>query len=253
MTIIRFLNIDLDFFLDRTAHRPRSLVRRQSSKSFKPWSEQALRDFLETQCGLVKGQQIEGRFGTHHDAAFDYWHSLISASEPESQIELTHIDAHADLGMGDSSWLDIMENVLLLSVDLRVTPKRGPTCLNLGNYITYAAACRWIKSVVFVQNPSWAHDLPPFYFKNFDYKSGYMELKGFHPGRLQNESGTAFSRFPIMVPDMTEPCIPFTTVQCSSFLANASFDYAFLSHSPNYTPRSADKLIGVFSDYINFK
>lgn len=54
---MRFLDIDLDAFLNSVAHWPEG--GRLDSEDFIPWSEERLRDFLERQCLLSR----EGRTG----------------------------------------------------------------------------------------------------------------------------------------------------------------------------------------------
>ncbi len=54
-------------------------------------------------------------------------------------------------------------------------------------------------------------------------------------------------------PSAIEPPIPFAVRDGRSWVAGARFDRALLCHSPEYTPRAADALIGIFSDYIDFR
>jgi hypothetical protein len=55
--------------------------------------------------------RIPGRFVVHHDEAFDFWRELVA--KHHTQIDLVHIDAHADLGLGDdSSWVHIVSELL---------------------------------------------------------------------------------------------------------------------------------------------
>ena len=114
----------------RQNHRRRQT--RASSVRFDP---------LENQCGLSRERPIPGRFVTHHDGAFDYWGDL--ADEGTIGIDLVHVDAHSDLGLGDASWVYIMEVLLRLPVKERRDPLRGGIKgLSLENYIAFAVACR---------------------------------------------------------------------------------------------------------------
>jgi hypothetical protein len=55
---------------------------------------------------------------------------------------LVHVDAHADLGLGDASWVHIVSELLRLPVAQRSDPPRGSRFLNAGSYIAYALAAR---------------------------------------------------------------------------------------------------------------
>ena len=48
-----------------------------------------------------------------------------------------------------------------------------------------------------------------------------------------------------------EPEVPIELVDENSFCAQEIFDYIFLTHSPKYTPKEADKLIPVILNYID--
>jgi hypothetical protein len=73
---MRILDIDLDFFLDNIAHDNSSGGERLSEEDFKPWSEEAVREFLESRCGLSTGKRIPGKYIIHHHDAFYWWREL---------------------------------------------------------------------------------------------------------------------------------------------------------------------------------
>jgi hypothetical protein len=247
---LRFLNLDLDFFIDHIIHSPGSSKRRPGPR-FKPWTRKQVRHFLENQCGLSREKPVCGRFVTHHDGAFDYWRELVDDFENPTQIKLVHVDAHADLGLGDGSSDYIMEDLLHQPLVKRNKPNRdNRDGLNLGSYVAFAVACRWIKSIVFVTHPEWRDDLPPWYFRNCDVKSGFLELKCFPRGTINYTNIRSVTKE--VQPLHTEPLVPFSTCPHSDFEYTASFDRALLCQSPNYASRAADNLISVFADYIEF-
>src|SRR5262249_39935876 len=136
---ISFLNLDLDAFLGNVAHSIAGDERRDPDH-YKPWREAEVRAFLENQCHLKTSRRVPGRFFVHHDQAFDFWRELVARHQ--TQIDLVHVDAHADLGFGDASWVHIVSELLRLSVAQRSDPPRGSRFLNAGSYIAYALAAR---------------------------------------------------------------------------------------------------------------
>jgi hypothetical protein len=73
---------------------------------FIPWSEAELRDFLKDQCGLTKTRKVPGRFNTEHDGAFKFFSEF--AEKSGTNLALTHVDAHADLGLGGPAWVYLL-------------------------------------------------------------------------------------------------------------------------------------------------
>lgn len=104
---MRFLDIDLDAFLNHVAHWPEG--GRLDAESFHPWAEDRLREFMERQCGLSRSAPIDGWFVTNHDGAFDVMRNIVEGGS--GPLEVVHVDAHADLGMGDPSWVDMIKRV----------------------------------------------------------------------------------------------------------------------------------------------
>ena len=154
---MKFLNLDLDFFLNEIVHDPPSLGRRAPKRRYKPWPEADLRQFLEQRCGLNRHSRIAGRFGIHHSAVFDYWRCLIVTAPHGTQIDLTHVDAHGDF----ITWYDkgvsfIRETLLCHQPEDRLyVIDKNPECVTLANYMSFAVACRWIKRIEFVTHPKW--------------------------------------------------------------------------------------------------
>lgn len=242
---ISFLNLDLDAFLSDVAQWIAGDDRRDDS--YKPWREEELRAFLERQCHLTRLRRVPGRFVVHHDRAFDYWKELVARHQ--TQIDLVHVDAHADLGRGDASWVHVVSELLSLPVGQRSDPPRGSRFLNLGSYIAYALAARWIASMVYVHHPSYGGtDVPPIYFENNDASPpNRIQLKAWKKDGL-------FRDYPPPIKDAVsfEPIVPFTKVAIEDFHSHSPFQYALLCQSPGFTPAAADALIPIFGEYIEF-
>ena len=69
---MRFLNLELDYFLDGVKYFREDDIQRLYSSEYKPWIELDVKNFLENQCGLSLTQPIPGRIVEHHDGAFDF-------------------------------------------------------------------------------------------------------------------------------------------------------------------------------------
>lgn len=201
--------------------------------------------FLEQQCGLNTSRKIPGRIVRHHDEAFLFWRELILKGLLKVPFEVVHIDAHADLGLGDASWVYIMGEILHMPIDERMYPTRASHKLCPGSYLAFAVACRWLESLTFVLHPEWKHDLAWLHFKNYDDTSGYIQLKKYDPNDI--DVMKMRERKPLEL----EPEVPFCTVWMDDFKETLSYDYFVLSISPGYTPSSANSLLKVFRDYID--
>jgi hypothetical protein len=251
---ISFLNLDLDAFLSDVAHSV-SGDERCDPDFYKPLGETGLRTFLEEQCHLSPLRRVPGRFVVHHDGAFDYWKELVA--KHRTQIDLIHVDAHADLGMGDASWFHIVSEHLFLPPEERCDPPRGSSCLNLGSYIAYALAARWIASVTYVHHPMYGgKDIPPVYFENnnSDPPNG-IQLKAFDPAviAIYKKGALDYDDLTAQHASKLEPLVPLTKVAVPDFHANRPFQYALLCQSPGFTPETADALIPIFAEYIDFE
>jgi hypothetical protein len=251
---MRFLDIDLDFFLSDIAHHPPP-GRRLSSRYYQPWNATAVRHFLEKRCGLSRAARIPGRFVRDHDGAFDYWHELARAPPSGFALDVAHVDAHADLGLGDGSWVHLMTDVLHRPVADRPAAERGPHQLSLASYLAYAAACRWLASVEYVHPTGEARDLAWLHFKGFDTSSGFLQLKAYSKTDIDACSLHAdLRRCPDgHTPAALEPPVPFNVVPGDSWITARPFERALLCQSPEFTPRASDRLISIFCDYIDFR
>jgi hypothetical protein len=190
-----------------------------------------------------------------HDAAFDYWEALSRETPGAFALDVTHVDAHADLGLGDGSWKHLMTHVLHQPVPDRIRAERGPHRLSLASYLAYAAACHWLSSVEYVHLNGQPKDLASLHFHNFDPASGYLQLKAYAQSEI-DACGTAGDLVACMqtrTHTALEPRIPFAVGDGRSWIGSARFDRALLCQSPEFTPRASDALIGVFSEYIDFR
>ncbi|MFX1297708.1 MAG: hypothetical protein ACFFD2_23025 [Promethearchaeota archaeon] len=242
------LDLDLDFFLDDITYS-RRLNRRLRRDRYHPWSEKQVRDFLEHRCGLSINRKVKGRVVKDHHEAFFFWKELIDKNLLEIPFEVVHIDGHADLGSGDGTWKYIMGELLHLPVEERDKPNKGGYYgLHEGNYLAFALVCRWINKLTFVLHSLWRYDLVVYYFKNYYVPSGILQLKKYNKKQLNRKFKKNFTR---ITPLALEPEVPFERVRYYNYKNNKSISFIILSHSPPYTPKTADALIPIIKEYIN--
>lgn len=244
---MRVLDIDLDFFLDRV---PDGADERPDPKYHRPWAAEEVRAFLYRQCGLSRRHRLPARVVNTHDEVFYHWRELWERKDSIHALSVVHIDAHADLGMGYTSNDYIQTELLHNELPARAHPQVGGwNGLTEGNYLVFAIACRWIRDLVYVHHPSLTAgtDLPPCIFKDDDPETRIIQLKKYPWGTdLTGMSGK------IPPPSEVEPEVPITVVSGTVFRACGPFDFAYLAKSPRYTPETAEQLLPVFDEFLDF-
>jgi hypothetical protein len=150
---MNILDIDLDFFLDRTPiWESTDTDKRLNSGSFIPCNKKDVELFLSTQCGLRKDQRIPGKLLTHHDEVYYQVRNFIELGKTKI-ASIDHVDAHADLGLGDLCYKYLYFNLLLKPVKERYyhddavpnIQRMGP-----GNFLLFMITCRWILKIRYV-------------------------------------------------------------------------------------------------------
>jgi hypothetical protein len=226
---MRVLDLDLDFFLNNVCELA-EYGRRPDISQAQPWPEDKMRAFLEDQCGLSRNNRIPGRIFETHDQALDFWQAR--AAMP---IHVTHVDAHSDLGIGRPGPAYVLESVITRPPEARgsVESHRAAKKLDEANYLLFALAFRWVKSLDNVRNPASRPDLPPQF------------CLGDHI-RLCSSVGALIPAL-----DRHEPVIPFANYDdYRAFRAPEPYDLASLAISPRYAPAQADRLAEVFAEYV---
>ena len=71
-----------------------------------------MRAFLENNLGLSKDKKIQVCIVKGHNEALHYWKKLIDQNKLCTPFEVIHIDSHADLGLGYTSWKYITHELL---------------------------------------------------------------------------------------------------------------------------------------------
>jgi hypothetical protein len=230
---MRFLDLDLDFFLNDNAYCSECGSGRLGSE-YKPWRASKVRHFLEERCGLSPDAPVQGRTVESHDGVFDFWRTLIESGGLRVPFEVIHIDAHPDLWVGGVLYLR--------SEFLHVDSERGLAMLNRkhvhsGNYLTFAIACGWIASLVWVPLRKHLKGLPKW---DGDARSDLRQFK-------KRKGEGPIQELPVVERD---PGVPFKILPWHKFRTSETFDYIAFSRSPNFTPPESDELIPIVEGYM---
>ncbi len=234
--MIRILDLDLDFFLDGVGELIPKDGPRLDPSEYRPWSISDAFAFLESAC-LLEGRSA-GWSVEHHDELFPLWRKSIEEERLEEPFHVTHVDAHADLGMGDSAYMYVMGELLFDPVEGRRYPRTGDGAMDFGNWLLFALANRWIADLTYVFNEVGGSDVFSWHMENFDNSASNLQLKAARPADLKASLGTG--RIPPI--QATEPLVPFAQVPWVDFHASEPYDIVCLTRSPSYTPETSDRL-----------
>ena len=191
---------------------------------------------------------------TEHREAYYFWRELIQKSILETPFEVVHVDAHSDLGGGDMGWVFIFEELLSIPLEERSNTecyhyRHENEKLDSGNYLLYAAASHWIKTLTLVCHPNWQYDYYPIIMKDSDDNSGYIQLKRFLQ-KIDFNTANIYNTKQKFEPDKE---IEFNIIRDYRMYIEpklSAFDYVVFCQSPSYTPASADFLLDVIKDYL---
>ncbi len=233
---MRVLDIDMDFFLSRTCpFAPEKS--RPADACAAPWSENDVRAYLENNLRLSRAHRIPGRTGVTHDEAALYWRELAREGRLALPFEITHVDAHSDLGIAQRGYPFVKHTVLSRPVEKRAefAEFRQMGQLNEANYLMFVLGARMADRLVNVRNPASKPDLPSEIFES----SHMIRLASAFPALFEplygKEPAVSYAEF-------TDPL---------AYKAGADFDFAFAAQSPRYAPASADFILEIIKEYIS--
>jgi hypothetical protein len=244
----RVLDLDLDAFVYGTAHFRDSNAPRLDADDFPAWELSRLTAFLQTRCHLKA--QRPGFAVEHHGELFFRWRDAIDAGVLTPPFHVTHIDAHADLGLGDYGYIHLLTELLALPVDQRSEPRVGDDGLGDGNYLAFAIANHWISDLNYVigghvgepdeteAGTGRPGDLLIYLFENFDLDSGTLRLPLLERQNLQENLLNIEQLRPLTL----EPPVPFNWETIETYRATEPFDLVCIARSPGFTPKTADAL-----------
>ena len=230
----RVLDIDLDFFVDPVVYHRTRGHGRPADADHAVWSTAAAVSFLRDRC-LLDGPR-PGFAVEHHGERFGRWRAAIDAGVLVPPFHVTHVDAHADLGLGERGWV-------FLQTDLPTLPlhRRPAACadrLTDADFLAFAAGCRWLGEVDYVKHASVrGTDVHPYLREHFDPRSPRIRLAALSPEQL---AAVRARERPAV--EYVEPAVAVHEVPWERFQADRPFDLVCLARSPPYTPPAADAL-----------
>lgn len=226
----RVLDIDLDFFVTPVVHWPQ-WDGRAPGRSM--WTVDDAIAFLRDVCGL--DTPLPGFVTETHDELYWRWKDAITSGVLQAPFHVTHLDAHADLGLGDSGWPYLMTDLLHLDVDARTNPRTGGSGLNEGNFLAFAIAAGWIAGLEYVYGEGGNNDELAYLMQNFDKDAGNVQLKAITPD--QKDDLLRRGRCEI---ERLEPPVPYRTAPAAQYTSTGVYDFVCRARSPLYTPEAAD-------------
>ena len=143
----RVLDLDLDFFVHGVEHWLDRDHGRLDASEFPAWSVEDTLAFLHERCGLTG--RLPGFVVEHHGELFTRWGDAIDAGLLRAPFHLTHVDAHADIGLGDAGYMHLMTKLLFRAPEDRRDPGEH---LEDGNYLIFAVGCRWLSALDYIYN-----------------------------------------------------------------------------------------------------
>jgi hypothetical protein len=230
---MRFLDLDLDFFLNKNTYRSSHQSGRLDSE-YRPWSVPRVRRFLEDRCSLSPDNPARGTVVESHEEVLDIWRALIESGRLKAPFEVIHIDAHPDLWVGGGMYLT--------PECLHIDPARGLALLKTkpihsGNYLTFALAYGWLESLVWIPLLKHGADIPEW---DADARAVMLHFYK-EPGEPAPEEAPAAEN---------DRSIPFRIIPWNKFKTREVFDYVALSKSPGFTPQESDRLVSVIQGYM---
>lgn len=264
---MKILDLDMDYFMESVAHTSDSVDDRLLEDDYgeSVWSEERVRNFLESNLGLSKTNKIRGRIVSGHNEALIFWRELIANGDLTIPFEIVHVDSHADLGLGYSSWTYILNDLLSYPVEERPMHNRYVDCFgkmreeSVGDYLLFAIAYRWISKITYCANPNEdKNDYLWITLKNFvenyiwdEPVENTIQLL-YNPNmNFPKHDDYAYIKKKYIVTSQKEPEVPLLiipTVEAVKY--SGDFDYIVMAQSPNYTPASADYIMDILREYI---
>lgn len=236
---MRVLDLDLDFFLDGVASWRMSDDDRLPSDEYSPWPMDQAMSFLRERCLL--DTPLPGRVVDHHGEVFGIWREELAKGMLTEPFHVTHLDGHADLGLGDSGWSYLMTDLLYREPSERTEPREGDGALGDGNYLSFAIACRWITDLTYIYCEGGGGDVLGFHYEDFDRHASNLQLKAMDKEEAFRSIGRTPGSREVEI-DRLEPLVPFRTELWRDYRATEPFDRIYLSRSPGFTPIESDDL-----------
>lgn len=231
----RVLDIDLDFFVHDVVYWPDQNVR-PDPQDHPVWAVAEAVDFLRERCGLHT--RLPGFVTENHGELFPLWRGAIEAGALLPPFHVTHVDAHADLGLGDAGYVYLLTELLGLPPDQRTHPRTGNGGLNDANHLAFAIACRWISELTYVYGEGGGSDELTLVMQGFDPRADQVQLPRFR----RDDLDAIQRRHEQSAVVAYEPPVPYRSLPWDTFRADGPYDFVCLTRSPPYTPPTADAI-----------
>lgn len=237
------LDIDLDFFIYGVAHDRDRTHGRLDPDEYPAWSMAETLDFLRSRCGLTV--PLPGFIVEHHGDLFTRWRDAIDAGVLHAPFHVTHVDAHADLGMGDAGYMHLLTDLMFRAPEDRRDPGKH---LTDGNFLAFAIGCRWLSGLDYVYNrdnpDGWnPGDIMSYFMESYRWDAPHIQLAGLTRGQIDQLRGLEKP-----VPARLDPPVPFRHMGWPQFTASEPFDVICLARSPEFTPATCDPLFDLIGD-----
>ena len=265
---MKILDLDMDYFMDDIAmFTPESSTERLSEEEYGRgvWSEVRVRNFLENNLGLSTKNKLKGRIVKGHNESLIFWKELINKGELSIPFEVVHVDSHADLGLGYTSWTHILDFILQYPVSERPLHNRYVDCWGnikeegIGDYLLFAIAYRWIDKLTYCANPNgdkndYLYDTLKDFHENYiwdDPVENIIQLVCNPNMESPNYDDSDEIKKQYIEAGIKEPEVPMLIIPTIEDVKyDGDFDYVVMAQSPNYTPASADYIMEIFQEYI---
>ena len=265
---MKILDLDMDYFMEKIAlFTPESNTERLSEVDFGDgvWSEERVCYFLEKNLGLSKDRRIKGRIVSDHNESLFFWKELIEKGELSIPFEVVHVDSHADLGLGYSSWTYILDSLLQHPVHERPKHSQYVDCIGnvceegLGDYLLFAIAYRWIEKLTYCANPNsdkndYLYDTLKNFQENYIWDKpveNVIQLVCNPNMDFPDQDDSDKLKEEYINAGKKEPEVPMLIIPTIEDVKyNGDFDFVVMAQSPNYTPASMDFIIEIFREYI---
>lgn len=208
------------------------------------WESSEIEEFINNRLNIRS--RIPGRIITEHYDAYFFWRDLIQSGELHFPFKVDHIDAHADLGAGNSFYLQLLNEVMHSPCEHRNLPMSK---LDEGNYLLFALANQWISELKYIHHPLCNNDIPLCLYKDFIEPNDYIQLVACN-NLDANDSISGFQNCTHKITNRDLE-IPFQIVSHETYKNSESIDFINIARSPGYaTNNTIQKCLEIFNDYI---
>jgi len=239
------LSIDVDYFVHPKVTMPAPGTRPEDATHHVRELADVDR-FLRDRCLLASERPTPGVAARDHDAAFGAMQQWMAGGGLRAPFRLVHVDAHADLGLGDPAYAEIVEDLLLRRPEDRATSLRH---FGLGNWLAYAIANRWVSEVIFLREPDPGLDcelLACFFCTSPDWSVLQMRpMKEEHYLKINHHNRHKYAGLPT-----AEPAVKWNQTGEGGFVLDRPPDLVFACLSPEYSPPKADPIFDIVRRFI---